>query len=64
MGDRFYEQQIAAGKASKKGNKPKRRLKADIVKTLNAFFGKELSSLSNMTIPDLEYVEEFLKDGQ
>ena len=65
MGDRFYEQQRAHfGKGRRSGPlKTKRRLKKDIVKSIEHLFNCEsLPSLTKMTIADLDKMEDMLKE--
>lgn len=54
MGDRFYMQQ--------KEYKPKRRLKADIVKDIGQLLGTEILGLAKMTIVDLDTLHDRLKE--
>lgn len=69
MGDRFYSQQLGKNGYSKTKayagmnsiDKPKRRLKADIVKHVCALLKEDnLPSMSKMTIADLEKIEKKL----
>ena len=50
MGDRFYFQQ--------QNYKPKRRLKKDIVSSIEEMLNKPLPSLNKMTNKDLEELED------
>lgn len=50
MGDRFYFQQ--------QNYKPKRRLKKDIVSSIEEMLSKPLPSLNKMTNKDLEELED------
>ena len=42
-------------------NKPKRRLKADIVKDINTLLGEDVPSLDKMTIVGLTKLEELIQ---
>lgn len=63
--DRFYSKGQKMTKSSmqlKTGpNKPKRRLKADIVKDINTLLGFQLESVGNMTVKGLIQLEEYLE---
>jgi hypothetical protein len=48
MGDRFYEQQKAAGR-----DKPKRKLKKDFTTEINEILGVEIVGLDKCTIATL-----------
>lgn len=70
MGDRFYSQQLGKNGYSKtkaytgmnSERKPKRRLKADIVKHICAMLKvEELPSMNKMVVADLEKIEKALK---
>lgn len=50
------EMQLKVGKC-----KPKRRLKADIVKSINKLVGFQLESVGNMTVKGLTQLEEYLE---
>lgn len=68
MGDRFYMQQNKANgrKADVKAapaQKPKRRLKADIVSEIDDILGVQISSLKNMTVADLETLKSAIEDA-
>ena len=53
MGDRFYNQQ--------KAYKPKRRLKADIIKELDEVLGSHVEGLDKLTIKSLDDLIEVLR---
>jgi hypothetical protein len=69
MGDRFYSQQLGKNGYSKTKaftgansvNKPKRRLKADIVKHLQDLLGTKVSGLDKLTIASLDELEAAIK---
>lgn len=69
MGDRFYSQQAGKNGYSKTkvystksaADKPKRRLKADIVKHIESITKQSMPSLKMMTVADLETLEKVLK---
>lgn len=67
MGDRFYSQQLGKSGYSKNRiysmgkDKPKRRLKADIVAHIEAITKEVIPSLKMMTVADLEILERVLK---
>jgi hypothetical protein len=69
MGDRFYAQQLGKNGYSKNriysmgktDAKPKRRLKADIVKHIEDVLKASMPSLKMMTIADLETLEKVIK---
>ena len=52
MGDRFYTQQ--------KIHKPKRVLKADVIKQLQKALGREIGGLDRLTIKTLEELIEVI----
>ena len=64
-GEHFYHQQgmsktdmqLKTGKC-----KPKRRLKADITKSVSDLLGIELKSLGKMTVADLTTMESILEE--
>ena len=53
MGDRFYNQQ--------KAHKPKRRLKADIIKELDEILGSHVEGMDKLTIKALDELIEVLR---
>lgn len=69
MGDRFYSQQAGKNGYSKnriysmgsKDEKPKRRLKADIVQHIESVLKVSMPSLKMMTVADLETLEKVIK---
>ncbi len=65
MGDRFYTQQLAAGKGCKKGELPKmpRRMKKDIIEEFNKLVGKEVSGLDKLTMSTLNSMLEIVDDA-
>ena len=62
--DRFYgaQKMTKTTMQTKTGvNKPKRRLKADIVKDINTLLGEDVPSLDKMTIVGLTKLEELIQ---
>jgi hypothetical protein len=53
VGDRFYDQQ--------KAYKPKRRLKADIIKELDEVLGSHVEGMDKLTIKTLDELIEALR---
>ena len=61
--DRFYGEQKMTKTTMQTGtgvNKPKRRLKADIVKSVNGLADETIPSLANMTVDGLLVLERIL----
>ena len=63
--DRFYggQKMTKTSMQTKTGvNKPKRRLKADIVKDISAILGETVESMDKMTVNGLKQLETVLEN--